>query len=104
MAVRSVEGVGKISDTDEDLRKLLETRKAEIKVMGIGGAGNNTVSRMMQVGVVGAQIIAANTDAQDLLYTDADKKVLLEGTSPAALAPGRTRTSGWNPRGRAGRT
>jgi cell division protein FtsZ len=77
MAVRSVEGAGKISDTDEDLRKLLETRKAEIKVIGVGGAGNNTVSRMMQVGVVGAQIIAANTDAQDLLYTDADKKVLL---------------------------
>jgi len=77
MAVRSVEGTAKISDTDEDLRKLLETRKAEIKVMGVGGAGNNTISRMMQVGVVGAQIIAANTDAQDLLYTDADKKVLL---------------------------
>jgi cell division protein FtsZ len=77
MAVRSVEGTGKISDTDEDLRKILETRKAEIKVIGVGGAGNNTVSRMMQVGVVGAQIIAANTDAQDLLYTDADKKVLL---------------------------
>jgi len=77
MAVRSVEGTGKISDTDEDLRKILETRKAEIKVVGVGGAGNNTVSRMMQVGVVGAQIIAANTDAQDLLYTDADKKVLL---------------------------
>jgi len=77
MAVRSIEGSGKISDTDEDLRKLLETRKAEIKVVGVGGAGNNTISRMMQVGVVGAQIIAANTDAQDLLYTDADKKVLL---------------------------
>jgi len=77
MAVRSIEGTGKISDTDEDLRKILETRKAEIKVIGVGGAGNNTISRMMQVGVIGAQIIAANTDAQDLLYTDADKKVLL---------------------------
>ena len=77
MAVRSIEGTGKISDTDEDLRKILETRKAEIKVVGVGGAGNNTISRMMQVGVIGAQIIAANTDAQDLLYTDADKKVLL---------------------------
>jgi cell division protein FtsZ len=77
MAVRSVEGMGKISDTDDDLRKILESRKAEIKVVGVGGAGNNTISRMMQVGVVGAQIIAANTDAQDLLYTDADKKVLL---------------------------
>jgi len=77
MAVRSVEGTGKISDTDEDLRKILEARKAEIKVMGVGGAGNNTVSRMMQVGIVGAEVIAVNTDAQDLLYTDAESKVLI---------------------------
>ena len=77
MAVRSIDGREKISDTDEDLRKLLETRKAVIKVVGVGGAGNNTLSRMMQVGIVGAEILAANTDAQDLLYTDADEKVLL---------------------------
>ena len=62
---------------DEDLRKLLEARQAKIKVVGVGGGGNNAVSRMMQVGVVGAEIIAMNTDAQDLLYTDADNKVLL---------------------------
>jgi len=77
MAVRSVEGREKLSDMDEDLRKLLEARKANIKVMGVGGAGNNTVSRMMQVGIVGAEVIATNTDAQDLLYTDAEKKVLI---------------------------
>jgi cell division protein FtsZ len=77
MALRSIEGREKISDTDEDLRKLLEARRADIKVMGVGGAGNNTVSRMMQVGIIGANVIAANTDAQDLLYTDADDKVLL---------------------------
>jgi cell division protein FtsZ len=77
MAVRSVEGAGKLSDTDEDLRKILESRKAEIKVMGVGGAGNNTISRMMQVGVIGAESIAVNTDAQDLLYTDAEQKVLI---------------------------
>ena len=77
MAVRCIDGREKISDTDEDLRKLLETRKAVIKVVGVGGAGNNTLSRMMQVGIVGAEILAANTDAQDLLYTDADEKVLL---------------------------
>jgi cell division protein FtsZ len=65
------------SSIDEDLRKLLEARKAEIKVVGLGGAGNNTVSRMMQVGIVGAEVVAINTDAQDLLYTDADSKVLV---------------------------
>jgi len=45
--------------------------------MGVGGAGNNTISRMMQVGVIGAESIAVNTDAQDLLYTDAEQKVLI---------------------------
>jgi cell division protein FtsZ len=78
MAVRAVEGVTrKRSSIDEDLRKLLETRKAVIKVVGIGGAGNNTISRLMQVGIVGAESIAINTDAQDLLYTDADVKLLI---------------------------
>ncbi len=77
MAIKSIGGASKLSDTDEDLRKLLEARRADIKVMGIGGAGNNTVSRMMQVGIVGAEVIAVNTDAQDLLYTDADRKVLI---------------------------
>ncbi len=68
---------GRASQDDEDLRKLLEARKANIKVVGIGGAGNNTISRMMQVGVMGAEVVAVNTDAQDLLYTDADRKVLI---------------------------
>jgi len=63
--------------TDEELRKILETRKAEIKVVGVGGAGGNTISRLMQVGIVGAETLAINTDAQDLLYTDADHKVLI---------------------------
>lgn len=65
------------ASVDEDLRKLLEARKAEIKVVGLGGAGNNTISRMMQVGIVGAEVVAVNTDAQDLLYTDADAKILI---------------------------
>jgi len=68
---------GRDTGTDEELRKILESRKAEIKVAGIGGAGGNTISRLMQVGIVGAETLAINTDAQDLLYTDADHKVLI---------------------------
>jgi len=67
----------KVSEIDEDLRRMLETSQSKIKVVGIGGAGNNTVSRLMQVGIIGAEIIAVNTDAQDLLYTDADDKILV---------------------------
>lgn len=73
----AVDGKSKKNVADESLKKILESKKARIKVVGTGGAGNNTISRMMQVGIVGAETIAMNTDAQDLLYTDADTKVLI---------------------------
>ncbi len=62
---------------DEELEELLSKQKATIKVVGAGGGGNNTINRMSEVGIVGAETIAVNTDAQDLLYTSADKKILL---------------------------
>ncbi len=80
MAVRAGEKIdaqAKTKSVDEDLRKLLETRQAEIKVVGVGGAGNNTICRIMQVGIAGTEIVAVNTDAQDLLYTEADQKILI---------------------------
>lgn len=62
---------------DEELEELLSNQKAKIKVIGSGGAGNNTINRMSEVGIIGAETIAVNTDAQDLLYTTADKKILI---------------------------
>jgi cell division protein FtsZ len=57
MAVGEASINERVSSVDEDLKKLLETRKANIRVVGVGGAGNNTLSRMMQVGIVGADVI-----------------------------------------------
>ncbi|MBN1377149.1 cell division protein FtsZ [Candidatus Woesearchaeota archaeon] len=62
---------------DEELENLLSKQKAKIKVVGIGGGGNNTINRINDVGIIGAETIAINTDAQDLLYTNADKKILI---------------------------
>ena len=62
---------------DKELESILESRKANIKVVGIGGAGGNTVSRMSEVGIIGAEIYVVNTDAQDLLYTECENKVLI---------------------------
>jgi cell division protein FtsZ len=75
-------------DIDKELKKLLETRKANIRVVGSGGAGNNTITRMMEVGIVGAETIAVNTDAQDLLYSDADVKVLIGKEITGGLGAG----------------
>jgi len=73
---------------DDELRKLLESKKAEIRVVGCGGAGGNTISRLMQVGIVGAETIAINTDAQDLLYTDGDLKILIGKEITGGLGAG----------------
>lgn len=82
------ERVEKDEEMDEELRRILESRKAEIKVVGIGGAGGNTISRLMQVGIVGAETVAINTDAQDLLYTDADRKILIGRDITGGLGAG----------------
>lgn len=64
-------------DIDAELEEMLSRQKAKIKVLGAGGAGNNTINRLTEIGITGAETIALNTDAQDLLYTNADAKVLL---------------------------
>lgn len=62
---------------DEELEQLLKQHTATIKVVGCGGAGNNTITRISEVGVQGSETVAINTDAQDLLYTTCDKKILI---------------------------
>jgi cell division protein FtsZ len=62
---------------DAELEQLLAKQRAAIKVVGAGGGGNNTIQRMFEVGIIGAETIAVNTDAQDLLYTTANKKILI---------------------------
>jgi len=62
---------------DAELEEMLAKQRASIKVIGCGGGGNNTINRISEVGIAGAETIALNTDAQDLLYTSADKKLLI---------------------------
>lgn len=64
-------------DIDAELEELLAKQRASIKVIGCGGGGNNTINRISEIGIIGAETIAINTDAQDLLYTTADKKILI---------------------------
>ena len=48
---------------------------ARIKVIGVGGGGNNTVNRMIEHGVQGIEFIAVNTDVQALNMSKADVKI-----------------------------
>ena len=45
-----------------------------IKVVGIGGGGNNAVNRMISSGIQGVEFIAINTDKQALQYSGAPTK------------------------------
>ncbi|PIN86390.1 cell division protein FtsZ [Candidatus Woesearchaeota archaeon CG10_big_fil_rev_8_21_14_0_10_44_13] len=54
-----------------------EVTQASIKVIGVGGAGNNMVSWLHRKGISGAEILAVNTDAQHLSITKADKRFMI---------------------------
>lgn len=73
---------------DAELAEMLSRQKATIKVVGVGGGGNNTINRIAEVGIFGAETIAVNTDAQDLLYTTADKKILIGKDSTRGMGAG----------------
>ncbi len=76
------------SDVDRELQELLSKTRARIVVIGTGGAGNNTISRLMEVGIEGAETVAVNTDAQDLLYTSAHRKLLIGKELTGGLGAG----------------
>lgn len=66
-----------IKAIDKELAELIKKQTAKIKVIGVGGGGNNSLSRMREIGIKGGELIAVNTDAQDLLYANADHKILI---------------------------
>ena len=71
--------------TNDELANVVKDLETKITVVGCGGAGGNTVTRMMEEGIHGAKLIAANTDAQHLAdEVEADTKILM----------GRERTGG----------
>ncbi len=69
--------VTSVKDIDRELEEILKKQSARVRVVGVGGGGGNTISRMREVGIKGGEIIAINTDAQDLLYSNADSKILI---------------------------
>ncbi len=53
----------------------MPSKDTRIKVVGVGGGGNNAVARMMEEGVRGVEFIAINTDVQVLEENPADKRI-----------------------------
>ena len=61
---------------------------ASIKVVGVGGAGNSALNRMVDAGLENVQFIAMNTDAQALLNSKADIKLHLGSSVTGGLGAG----------------
>ncbi len=59
-----------------------------IKIVGCGGAGNNTINRMYNIGIDGVETIAVNTDKQHLDVIKADKKILVGRSLTRGLGAG----------------
>ena len=76
------------ADLDDELLEYIDHSRAKIFVVGAGGAGNNTITRLNEIGIEGAETITANTDAQDLFYSQSGKKLLLGKKSCHGLGAG----------------
>ena len=61
---------------------------AVIKVVGVGGGGVNAVNRMLEAGLRGVEFVAINTDAQQLLLSDAHVKLDIGRESTRGLGAG----------------
>src|SRR3989442_15122982 len=69
---------------DAELERILASLRTNIKIVGIGGGGCNTIDRLLESGIVGAELFPADTDPQHLLIL----------RSPHKLLPGRRGTRG----------
>ncbi|MFW6176469.1 MAG: cell division protein FtsZ [Thermoplasmatota archaeon] len=73
---------------DEELRNLVDQLEVKIKIFGCGGGGSNTLDRLTQEGISGAELIALNTDAKHLLHTHSQKKLLIGKSITRGLGAG----------------
>ena len=64
------------------------TNVAVIKVIGVGGGGNNAVDRMIEANLPSAEFIAVNTDKQVLMLSKADKKIQIGKALTKGLGAG----------------
>ncbi len=76
------------SEDDEELRKLVESIRINISIIGCGGGGSNTIHRLATDGISGATLVAANSDARHLLNVRSDNKILLGRALTKGLGAG----------------
>lgn len=73
---------------DEQLAKIVETLQVNIKIVGCGGGGCNTIDRIFHAGIVGARLLAINTDAPHLMHVHSPRKILIGKRTTRGLGAG----------------
>lgn len=86
--IKSAEKKAESSKHEQEFEEFLESHKPKIKVMGVGGAGGNTIARLTEMGVTDTELIAVNTDAQDLRKIKAQVKILIGRETTRGLGAG----------------
>ena len=64
------------------------TNFAVIKVIGVGGGGNNAVNRMIEAGITSAEFYSVNTDKQALLRSNAQNRLQIGAILTKGLGAG----------------
>ena len=85
--VKSVMGEGPVEETETN--ESLSSETIKIVTVGVGGAGNNTINRLIKSGVKGTELVAINTDKQHLnIVHERSKKVLIGRSVTKGLGAG----------------
>ncbi len=66
-----------LSAEDEEILRFIEGAKPKVYVVGTGGSGSNTISRLSNIGIQGATLVAMNTDAAHLVRIKSERKLLI---------------------------
>ena len=77
-----------IMDNEDSNLNIMMDGTATIKVIGVGGAGNNAVNRMVEAGIKNVEFIAINTDRQSLGLSKANTKIQIGEKSTRGLGAG----------------
>ncbi len=72
----------------EESAKNFTPQAVRISVVGVGGAGTNTVSRLTHMGIKSAETIALNTDANHLKLVEANRRILIGASMTKGLGAG----------------
>jgi cell division protein FtsZ len=75
-------------------RRLMGSNGADVRVIGVGGAGGNAVRHMSSAGIDGVVLIAANTDTQSLIAHPAHQRIVLGRRATRGLGAGGRASAG----------